>query len=607
MPLQDSDIFLVTKPDGSDCRHIRADNLFSGIADDWCVLVNEGEDSKRCLVSELVDKASDDRYMLVNANESPPIINTTSIGPIVNVGTTTGVDYAPYVKLIDLNTGADVTNHSFQFSEGTPNDVFNGNEAANSKYYRGMRYTNADVVNAKFVFTPPQPITVNGLIEVKGGFCGDSRDGVLKINGQVVVEINAFDLEPEWASAEYTGEIHTIEYHQKRYPGSPDGVDIAPDGKNITAFFSITAFKIDGEYLISNQPGVTYLDFNPGTDFTDFSYNNEIKECDASENLQDAVGKIGEIKESQNRIVLLTNQPNWDVGNYACKQTITFDESNPIYKSYKVKSSSVVSAYAPSLEVPITSTFTYNKSAVFAGIAATFDETFSSIQPTTLDPTLPTNDKTIRFTVPVAVPSGSTLIVTVGGRTESTVEGAFSMSDSQGNTYTSVIQGSQTNLLTFPSIFMADINTSLSTSDTITLSTTNTVRTDMYMFGCIYVIDSQGVSVVDTDDFRTIDNSSNKQTVDITASGLTVAMTTTGLGGSRTSGSNPDFTELVIFTEHQRSNTAWAWYLVGTDLGNGNPFTFDISEEPEEYTDLSSYLEDTDSDPSPQPYGIAIV
>ena len=65
--LQDSDIFLVTKADGSESRHIRADKLFSGIADDWLVLINEGGVSKRCLVRELVYKDRDDRYMLVNS------------------------------------------------------------------------------------------------------------------------------------------------------------------------------------------------------------------------------------------------------------------------------------------------------------------------------------------------------------------------------------------------------------------------------------------------------------------------------------------------------------------------------------------------------------
>ena len=66
MPLQDSDIFLVTKADGSESRHIRADKLFSGIADDWFVVIQDGTQSKRCLVSALPDKASDTRYMLVN-------------------------------------------------------------------------------------------------------------------------------------------------------------------------------------------------------------------------------------------------------------------------------------------------------------------------------------------------------------------------------------------------------------------------------------------------------------------------------------------------------------------------------------------------------------
>ena len=79
MPLQDSDIFLVTKADGSESRHIRADKLFSGIADDWFVVIQEGTQSKRCLVSALPDKASDTRYMLVNRDETSYKIKSSTV------------------------------------------------------------------------------------------------------------------------------------------------------------------------------------------------------------------------------------------------------------------------------------------------------------------------------------------------------------------------------------------------------------------------------------------------------------------------------------------------------------------------------------------------
>lgn len=326
MPLQDSDIFLVTKADGSESRHIRAANLFSGVADDWNVLINENEISKRCLVSELLDKASDDRYMLVQSGD----------------------------------------------------------------------------------------------------------------------------------------------------------------------------------------------------------------------------------------------------------------------QNYKVKSSTVVSQYGPPLGTPITSKFSYSVPAIYSGIAATFNKSFSSIQPTALTRVLPTDNQTVNFSVPIGVPAGSTLIVSVGGRTESTVEGTFSMSDSKGNTYTSVIQGTQNNLLTFPSIFMADINAPLITSDTITLTTTDTVETSRNVYGCLYVIDSQGVQVVDTADFRMTLQTTN-HTLDILAESLTVAMTATGAARDNIMASNPDFTSVDI-DGIRVGNSTWAWYLVGTTLGNGTAFTFDIDDLDYEYTDLTSYI-----------------
>ena len=99
MPLQDSDIFLVTKADGSESRHIRADKLFSGIANDWLVLINEGGVNKRCLVSDLPAKATDARYMLVNQGVKSYKIKSSTV--VNRYDITSWSDYAWCYNLQD--------------------------------------------------------------------------------------------------------------------------------------------------------------------------------------------------------------------------------------------------------------------------------------------------------------------------------------------------------------------------------------------------------------------------------------------------------------------------------------------------------------------------
>jgi len=242
---------------------------------------------------------------------------------------------------------------------------------------------------------------------------------------------------------------------------------------------------------------------------------------------------------------------------------------NVVDKSYKVKSSTVVSQYAgPPPPVSITSTFTYDKSVNYSGVAATFDETFSSIQPTILQPVKPTNARTVEFDVPMNIPAGSTLIATIGARTEADSSSVYSLSDSKSNSYTSVIQGTQSNGLSFATIFMANIDTPLTTSDTLTWECPSDMNTTFWCYGCLYVIDSQGVSVIDTDDLQTSDPT-YYQILNIDAQALTVAFTATGSNKPPTA-TNPDFTYLEVKTVTQNSNSGFGWYLVGTELGNGS-------------------------------------
>jgi hypothetical protein len=119
------------------------------------------------------------------------------------------------------------------------------------------------------------------------------------------------------------------------------------------------------------------------------------------------------------------------------------------------------------------------------------------------------------------------------------------------------------------------------------------------------VIDSQGVQVVDTADFR-MTAQTTTHTLDILAESLTVAMTATGAKSNGIVGSNPDFTSVDI-DGIRAYNSTFAWYLVGTTLGNGNAFTFDINNVDFEYTDLSSYPEGADLDAGSETDDIAII
>lgn len=111
MALNPDDIFLVTKEDGSESRKIQGTNLFSGIADDWFVLVDDGNNgtSRKIKVKDLCAKATDSRMMLINRGvssyktKSTLVCSTfglqpagcvypaTNILPIILNGTATGV------------------------------------------------------------------------------------------------------------------------------------------------------------------------------------------------------------------------------------------------------------------------------------------------------------------------------------------------------------------------------------------------------------------------------------------------------------------------------------------------------------------------------------
>jgi len=238
-----------------------------------------------------------------------------TIGPITQVGTTTGVDYSQYVTLWNTTLNREEPDGDPEANGGTKNDIFDANE--DTYYWRAYRSTSSNKYDLKFIFTPPNPIIVQGQVEVKCGFANNSRLGVMRINGEVVLELEAggSPYDPQWFSVSYTGEINSIELEQKY--NTETGTSY-PSPRTV----SVNAFKIDGEYLVSNKT-VTYLDFANNTGFGDFSFYDYLEEVDVNGNDLGASGNVGEVSPSgfPNRITLVEDEAGWSAGNYLANTT----------------------------------------------------------------------------------------------------------------------------------------------------------------------------------------------------------------------------------------------------------------------------------------------
>ena len=224
--------------------------------------------------------------------------NRNTVGPITSTGLGGGVDYSQYCYVVDLQTGGD--GEGLNQYPNNYNAIFDGDEST------GMIGAAGANKQIGFKFVPPKPIQVDGLIEIKGGFSQDENLGELFINDVSVVQLEAWNGDPQWFSALYEGLIYSIRLEQTN-----------PSELYNSKTFGVNAFKIDGEYLISNQQ-VTYLEFASDSGFDGFAYNDRIEEYDADGNKLDAFGVVGEVAPSgfPNRITLLTQQPNWDIGSY---------------------------------------------------------------------------------------------------------------------------------------------------------------------------------------------------------------------------------------------------------------------------------------------------
>ena len=258
----------------------------------------------------------DSDLFLVNRTGYPQF--SPQIGPITGKGLTTGVDYAQYVKIWNMNADTEYTGPLYQNGNQDINAVFDGNESTT-----WLVISEPTLTNLEFRFYPPTPIKVNGLIEIKGGVhTGDTAQ--LYINDDLIIEEVASDVDPKWLSGSYSGEINYIRFTQRG--------DVSQSKR-----FSVNAFKIDGEYLISNRQA-TYLEFGSNTDFDKFHLFDPVKECDASGNLLDGIGTVGEVVPAQNRIILTKEQPNWDIGSYVQGPPTDDTSSGPSAQySYQVR------------------------------------------------------------------------------------------------------------------------------------------------------------------------------------------------------------------------------------------------------------------------------
>ena len=225
--------------------------------------------------------------------------------PIINVrNNAVGIDYSNYTYVWDVARDAEYTGSYWSvIGPGEPNDIYDGNET--TRFYRSAK----NKVKIELRFAPPTPIRVDGLIEIKGGFHGNSRAGDLKVNGQVVLTLNAWDEQPQWFSTRYSGSIYNFSLGQKNLP---------PSSSPKAAYtFSMTSMKIDGQYLISNR-GVTELTFQTDQDISTWSYNDRIVQCDSlGKPLSTGVGTVGEVKVSERKVSFLEAESGWAVGNYA--------------------------------------------------------------------------------------------------------------------------------------------------------------------------------------------------------------------------------------------------------------------------------------------------
>lgn len=205
---------------------------------------------------------------------------------IESVGTElVNLNYEQYAFVRDRNTGQTLAETSPPFADVQQElrvyeHLFDGDE--NTKF---KSYTNNGIQH-DVVVEFPEPIDVYGDIEIKAGFHTNQRVGQLLINNRVVLELSAWDGDPQVFNVPFTGQVREFSIRQKNN-----------NGLQCTA--AINYIQLDGAKLQS-EVNTTKLVMAVGTDMSQYKVNMKIKQYDGT-----VVAKIGAVDEP-NRILYLT-------------------------------------------------------------------------------------------------------------------------------------------------------------------------------------------------------------------------------------------------------------------------------------------------------------
>lgn len=133
----------------------------------------------------------------------------------------------------------------------------------------------------------PKPIDVYESIGIKAGFHGGGRTGQLLINGEVVIELDAWDGDPQVFEADYHGKVSEFSIRQLRLANN-----------ECTA--AINYIELDGYRLASNITS-TQLTLANDANMSMYRVNMRVKQKDGS-----VTGVIGRVDEVNNTLTLTT-------------------------------------------------------------------------------------------------------------------------------------------------------------------------------------------------------------------------------------------------------------------------------------------------------------
>jgi hypothetical protein len=271
-------------------------------------LVNRGDQQFRCPATELKEKLrQDDTLLLERDGLQYGFKLPLNLDVISSVSTVTvDLNYEQYAYIRDRNTELRLDETSPPFAPVQQElrvyeNMFDGDESTSFK-----SYTNNGIKH-DLVVEFPQPIDVYGSIEIKAGFHSSSRLGQMLINNIVVLELSAWDSEPEVFSVPFSGQVEEFSIRQKNNAGQA-----------CTAV--INYINLDGAKLKSNVTA-TKLVLAQGTDMSKYKVNMRVKQFGGT-----VTGVIGDVNES-NRTLTLTSTASFQASNEILIDQI---DGNPI-------------------------------------------------------------------------------------------------------------------------------------------------------------------------------------------------------------------------------------------------------------------------------------